>query len=200
LRPENTAGPSAPLRSGRDDNASAHENVHEAELVARARLGDQEAFSQLYQLHNGYVRGIGRNILRDDSVDDLCQDTFLLAFTRLDSFEGSARFRTWLTRIAINRCMAMLRKRRYVVPLEEADDALNRCFYATTDAGLEGAPARMDLEKMMSLLTPARRQVLKMAYLDGVPDLEIAAALGISVAAVKTRLYQAKRKMRRFYS
>ena len=62
--------------------------MDESRLVAAARQGDQGAFAELYRLHHAYVRGICRNILRDDSVDDLCQDTFLVAFTRLDSFAG----------------------------------------------------------------------------------------------------------------
>ena len=86
--------------------------MDETGLIAAARLGDQDAFAELYQLHIRYVRAIGRSILHTDDLDDMCQDTFLLAFTRLDSFEGNSRFRTWITRIAINRCLVTLRKER----------------------------------------------------------------------------------------
>ena len=197
---EGTAGPSTSLRSGRDENSFQHAQDTDAALVARARLGDEDAFRELYRLHSRYVRAIGRNILRDDSVDDLCQDTFLLAFTRLDGFAGTARFRTWLGRIAINQCMMALRKRRYVVPVEATNEDLDRCFFVTTDAALEGAPARMDLEKMMKVLTPLNRRILVMSYLEGIPEQEIAEILGLAERAVANRLYRAKREMREIFS
>ncbi len=86
--------------------------MDETELIAAARLGDEDAFAELYRQHIGYVRAIGRSILRNRELDDMCQETFLLAFQRLDSFEGNGRFRSWITRIAINRCLAILRKGR----------------------------------------------------------------------------------------
>jgi RNA polymerase sigma-70 factor (ECF subfamily) len=189
-----------PHRSGRDDDFIRTEEDSDAALVARARLGDEAAFTELYRLHSGYVRGIGRNILRDDSVDDLCQDTFLLAFTRLDSFAGTARFRSWLTRIAINQCMIALRKRRYLVPIKAAEDALDQYFFANTDASLQGAPARMDLEKMMKVLTPLNRRILVMSYLEGIPEQEIAEVLGLKRVTVANRLRRAKRRMRDTFS
>jgi DNA-directed RNA polymerase specialized sigma24 family protein len=60
--------------------------MNETQLIAAARLGDEDAFAELYRQHAGYVRAIGRSILRKNDVDDMCQDTFLLAFTRLDRF------------------------------------------------------------------------------------------------------------------
>jgi RNA polymerase sigma-70 factor (ECF subfamily) len=170
--------------------------VDESRLIAAARLGDQGAFAELYRLHHTYVRGICRNILRDDSVDDLCQDTFLVAFTRLDSFAGKAKFRSWITRIAINQCLMTLRKKRHYVPVPLDEESLDRYIFIAKDAVLEGAPARMDLERMMSVLTESTRQMLIMAYLEGVPDLEIAETLGLSLDAVRTKLSRAKRKMR----
>ena len=89
-----------------------------------------------------------------------------------------------------------LRKRRHYVPVPLDEDTLNRYIFIAKDAVLEGAPARMDLEEMMSVLTDSTRQMLVMAYLEGIPDLEIAETLGLSVDAVKTKLSRAKRKMR----
>jgi RNA polymerase sigma-70 factor, ECF subfamily len=174
--------------------------VDERRLIAAARLGDQGAFAELYRLHHGYVRGICRNILRDDSVDDLCQDTFLVAFTRLDSFSGSAKFRAWITRIAVNQCLMTLRKRRHYVSIEQEEDLLERFVFVARDAVLEGAPARMDLEKMMSVLSDSSRQMLVMAYLEGIPELEIAESLGLSVDSVRCRISRAKRKMRDMFT
>lgn len=174
--------------------------MDESGLIAAARQGDQAAFAELYRLHHVYVRAICRNILRDDSVDDLCQDTFLVAFTRLDSFAGKSRFRTWMTRIAINQCLMALRKRRHYVPVPLDEEAIDQYVFVVKDAVLEGAPARMDLEKMMSVLTDSTREMLIMAYLDGIPETEIAEALGLSVNAVRCKLSRTKRKMRDMFS
>ena len=171
-------------------------DVDESNLIAAARQGDQGAFAELYRSHHMYVRGICRNILRDDSVDDLCQDTFLVAFTRLDTFAGHAKFRSWITRIAVNQCLMTLRTRRHYVLIEDEDDILNRFIFVTKDAVLEGAPARMDLEKMMSVLSDSTRQMLIMACLDGNSEQEIAEKLGLSANIVRKRIYWAKRKMR----
>jgi RNA polymerase sigma-70 factor (ECF subfamily) len=182
-----------------------HENaqgvgVDESGMIAAARQGDQAAFAELYRLHHVYVQGICRNILRDDSVDDLCQDTFLVAFTRLESFAGKSQFRSWITRIAINQCLMTLRKRRHYVPVPLDEDTIDRYVFVANDAMLEGAPARMDLEKMLSVLTDSTRRMLIMAYLDGNTDQEIAEKLGLDADIVRKRIYWAKRRMRSTFS
>jgi RNA polymerase sigma-70 factor (ECF subfamily) len=132
----------------------------------------------------------------------MCQETFLLAFMRLDSFEGNSRFRTWITRIAINRCLTILRKGRQASNVEshlvqmDAETAADRCAYASRDPQLEGVGARLDLERLLGMLKPMQRQVLEMAYLEDMPDLQIAEALGTTVVAVKCTLYRVKRLLR----
>jgi RNA polymerase sigma-70 factor (ECF subfamily) len=171
-------------------------DVDESELIAAARKGDQGAFAELYRSHQSYVHGVCRNILRDDSVDDVCQDTFLVAFTRLDTFAGTAKFKSWITRIAVNQCLMTRRKRRHYVSVALEEDVLDKYILVAKDAVLEGAPARMDLEKMMSVLTDSTREMLIMACLDGNTELEIAEKLGLSADLVRKRIYWAKRKMR----
>jgi RNA polymerase sigma-70 factor (ECF subfamily) len=180
--------------------------MNETELIAAARLGDEDAFAELYRQQAGYVRAIGRSILRKNDVDDMCQDTFLLAFTRLDRFDGNAQFRTWITRIAINQCLIALRKGRQPsngetnllqIDEEMADDGvMDRCIFASIDTQLESVPARLDLTKLLRVLKPAQRQLLEMAYFEGIPDLEIAEILGITLANVKSNLHRAKRRVR----
>jgi RNA polymerase sigma-70 factor, ECF subfamily len=174
--------------------------MDETGLIAAARLGDQDAFAELYQQYIRYVRAIGRSILHTDDLDDFCQDTFLLAFTKLKGFEGNAHFRSWITRIAINRCLVILRDRgrprNDESQVVQMDANLERHGFASIDAQLEGVPARLDLNRLLRVLSPGQRKVLELAYLEDMPDLEIAEALGTSLAAVKCRIYQAKRKVR----
>jgi RNA polymerase sigma-70 factor (ECF subfamily) len=165
--------------------------MEECELIAAARMGDEEAFTRLHQLHVGYVRGVARSIMHSNEVEDLCQDTFLLAFTRLKSFEGTAQFRTWLTRITVNQCLVSLRRDRSKMVQIDAED------FAGNDALLDGVAGRIDMDKLLRRLRPCQRQVLEMAYLDDMPDQEIAAALNTSLSSVKSKIYQAKRRLRK---
>jgi RNA polymerase sigma-70 factor, ECF subfamily len=174
--------------------------MDETELIAAARLGDEDAFAELYRQHIRYVRAIGRSILRNRDLEDMCQETFLLAFMRLDSFEGNARFRSWITRIAINRCLVILRKTRQASNGEShlVQMDADRYVYVSRDSQLEGVGARLDLERLLGKLNPAQRQILEMAYLEDIPDLQIAEALGTTVVAVKCTLYRVKRILRKY--
>jgi RNA polymerase sigma-70 factor (ECF subfamily) len=177
--------------------------MDETELIAAARSGDQDAFAELYQLHLGYVRAVGRAILRKNDLDDMCQDTFLLAFTRLRSFEGNSQFRTWITRIATNRCLVILRKERrngdsnqIRIDPETSDDLLDGCIFASEDKNLEGLPTRLDMDRLLHRLKPMQRLVLEMAYVEDMPAQEIAEMLGTTLASVKNSIHHAKRRVR----
>ncbi len=164
----------------------------ECELIAAARVGDEEAFAKLHQLHAGYVRGVARSIMHSHDVEDICQDAFLLAFTRLHLFDGTARFRTWLTRITVNQCAVRLRRRK--LPMASIENAES---LAGNDSQLEGVAARMDVDKLLQQLLPGQRQVLEMAYLDDMPDQEIADALHMTLLSVKGKIYGARRRLRK---
>jgi RNA polymerase sigma-70 factor (ECF subfamily) len=177
--------------------------MDETELIAAARLGDEDAFTVLYQQHLGYVKAAGRAILRRNELEDMCQDTFMLAFTRLHSFEGNSQFRTWITRIATNRCLAILRKERrngesHHIRLdpETSDDLLHGCLFASDDENLAGVQARLDMDKLLRGLKPMQRLVLEMAYVEDMPAQEIAEALGTTLACVKNSIHLAKRRAR----
>ena len=77
------------------------------------------------------------------------------------------------------------------------DELLDRYLFASKDIQLEGVAARLDLEKAAAaVLKPKQRRILEMAYLEDMPDLEIAEVLGITCAAVKSKIYRGKRKVR----
>jgi RNA polymerase sigma-70 factor, ECF subfamily len=179
--------------------------MEETELIAAARSGDKDAFTELYQRHLSYVKAIGHTILRKDDLDDMCQETFLLAFTRLHSFEGNSQFRTWISRIAMNRCLAILRKERQasngesnLIQLDEtSDELLDGCIFAREDKALEGVTLRMDLDRLLRVLRPVQRRVLELAYGEDTPEQEIAEILGISLARVKSTIHHAKLQVRK---
>src|SRR5437016_14600268 len=86
------------------------------ELVRRARSRDEAAVRVLTRRHNRRLYRIARSILRNDSeAEDVVQETYVRAFTRLDSFRTDSRFTTWLTRSAINEALGRLRRQRPTV-------------------------------------------------------------------------------------
>ena len=181
-------------------------SMDETELIAAARMGNEDAFAVLYRQHARYVRAIGRSILGAEDSEDMCQDTFLRAFTRLDRFEGNSQFRTWITRIAINQCLLRLRKGRqasngdsHLVQLDPEMAEVDRFLFAGKDTQLESLPVRLDTNRLLQELKPGQRRILEMAYLEDMPDLEIAEALGTTVVAVKCALYRVKRILRNAY-
>lgn len=179
--------------------------MDESSLIAAARLGDEDAFAEIYREHVGYVRAIGRSILRNSDLDDMCQDTFLLAFTRLHSFEGNCRIRTWISRIAINRCLATLRRARqssngesYIIRIDAelfANLEHDRWNFARTDKNLESLTVRLDLDRLLEVLDPIERQVIEMAYLEDMPSQQIAEILGLTLSLVKHKLRRAKKQL-----
>jgi RNA polymerase sigma-70 factor (ECF subfamily) len=180
--------------------------VTETELLAAASEGRNDAFRELYKRNLPSVRAVGRSILRTNDVDDICQETFLLAFTRLDSFKQHSNFRTWITQIARNQCLMALRRSRQITNGESQllqideemtnDDMLGQCIFVVEDNYLPGVPARLDLPKLLRVLKPLQRRILEMAYLEDIADQEIADRFGTTLASVKSIIHHAKRRVR----
>src|SRR5438105_8086475 len=105
--------PSLHEKRSREANGEA---LPDEELVRRARDRDEAAVRVLTRRHNRRLYRIARSILRNDSeAEDVVQETYVRAFTRLDSFRTDSRFTTWLTRIAMNEALGRLRRQRPTV-------------------------------------------------------------------------------------
>jgi len=79
------------------------------------------------------------------------------------------------------------------------DEVLDRYLFASRDKNLEGVAVRLDMEKLLSMLTPSQRRVMEMAYLENIPAQEIAEMLGSTLKAVKNKLSRGKRRIRNLY-
>ena len=174
--------------------------MDEAQLIAAARVGDQDAFAELYREHHRYVRAIGRSILQTDDLDDMCQETFLSAFMGLQTFEGNSRFRTWISRIALNQGLMILRRQRRLGPHDDqllnTKESVEPSMVSYCDPSLDGVAQKLDLEKLLGHLTPVQREALRLAYVEEMEAPDIATALKTTVAAIKGRLAVAKKKLK----
>jgi RNA polymerase sigma-70 factor (ECF subfamily) len=184
---------------------SQNELLQSKYLVAAARSGSSAAFAQLREI---YGRRVYRTLLtmtknREDAEDAL-QDTFLRAFMALHTFEERSSFYTWVTRIATNSALMILRKRR--IHREVSFDSAGE-----TEEGISGfefedggpSPEHICVHRqsyacmLRSIwnLQPRLRQVIEMQMTDNYSIREIAQALEISEPAVKSRLARARARL-----
>lgn len=163
-------------------------------LVERARLGERRAFETLYRENVGRVYALCLRMSGDaDRAEELTQDVFVRAWSRLSSFRGDSQFSTWLHRIAVN---AVLQKRR--------GDKRRELRVETRDAEqLAEAPAprvttmeRMDLERAVAALPEGARAVFLLHDVQGYKHHEIADMMGLAVGTTKAQLHRARRLLR----
>ena len=171
-------------------------------LVNSARRGDYAAFETLVKKHTSRVFYHSMKFLnRQEDAEDILQETFLQAFRGLGAFRGDASFLTWLLKIATNNCLMKLRsnKRADLVsldkPVEIDGSELPR---EIVDWSNNPSTQRMEeetreyLERALSRLPEDKRLVLVLKDVEGFSNQEIAETLGMSVAAVKSRLHRAR--------
>lgn len=178
----------------------------ESALVARAKNGDTEAFSELVSHYDRRVFRMAKQITQnDDDAEDVLQESFLKAYTHLDNFKGDSKFYTWLVRIAVNEALMKLRKRRSdrTVPLDEpidtGEDEMVREI-AVWDENPEDSYSREELatilDQAVQSLRPAYRTVFILRDIEELSIEETAQALDLSISAVKSRLLRARLQLR----
>lgn len=166
-------------------------------LVARALLGqDRRAFEQLLRRHQGMVRAQLRRLLHGDeaAADDLAQETFLLAWRKLDQFRGESRFSTWLYRIAYSCSLQALRKRPWAGD-EAGEGELERFPAAPQPVDLQ-----LDVERAMRRLSAAEQAVLLHCVQLGLSHEEAAYVLAMPLGTVKTHALRGKAKLKAWLS
>jgi len=171
----------------------------QAELVARAREGDQEAFEELVRATYADTYTLAKRLTgNEEDARDVVQESYLRAYKGLKRFRGDAQFTTWLYRITANCANTHMgkRSRRRTEPLPEdvvlIDTNPERDPAARADASL----LRDRLETALDDLPPKLRSVVVLRDVYDLPHEAIAAELGISESAAKVRLHRARRKLR----
>jgi RNA polymerase sigma-70 factor (ECF subfamily) len=176
-------------------------------LVATAKMGDEEAFETLVKRHRPRIFSVALRYTRvREDAEDVVQQTFQKMFVHLNNFEGKSSFATWLTSIAINEALMLLRTGRVQreVPIDDLDgDEETRVRFNVADASPNPEASCLQQEgvKMLSAamrqLSPGMRAVLEFRDLRELSVRETARRLGLSVAAVKGRLFHGRKKLRR---
>jgi RNA polymerase sigma-70 factor, ECF subfamily len=174
-------------------------------LVAAAKRGNAQAFEEIVSRHKQRVLAVAQRITNNrEDAEDVTQESFHKAFLHLDDFEEKSRFSTWLTRIAMNEAFMVLRRRRgcfEVLPVSPDDDVRS-----SPEVFVDQSPdpeescwqrERTDLlTKAINRLGPKIRSTILLRDIEERSVAETAKILGTSVAAVKARVLQGRRKLR----
>ena len=156
--------------------------------MMQAKL-DQETFSALVVENQETLFHTAKAILRsDEDAEDAVQEAICAAFERRESLREADKFRPWLLRILVNKCYDTCRRRRPTVDLEDVADYL--------PAKSQDHTERLTLWQAVMALSGDLRAAVTLFYYDGLSSREISGALGISEAAVKTRLSRGRAKLR----
>lgn len=172
----------------------------DTDLLSRARAGDITAFAEFVRRFEVRVRAVLARLLDDDrDVEEAAQDVFVQAWRNLDRFRGDAAPFTWLYRIAVNEALQRARRRRLeTIPLEElsAAGAGPAAPGPTPPTAAENRELREFLINRIRALPIEYRAPLVLRDVEGLSQPEVAEALGISVAAAKSRIHRARMRLR----
>jgi len=191
-------------KRGASSGSLADAETDEA-LIAAAKTGDERAFATLINRHQSrvFALALGYTRIREDA-EDIVQQTFQKVFVYLREFQGKSSFSTWLTRIAINESLMFLRRgraARKLIDNTRSEDASSREL-KILDSSPNPEMSYLQQETVhilfsaMAQLSPTSRIAMELKELRELSGSDTARHLGVSVSAVKARVFHGRRKLR----
>jgi RNA polymerase sigma-70 factor (ECF subfamily) len=167
--------------------------VDQRELVERARGGDHDAFAELARAAVLRLDQAARLIVRDPELArDAVQEGLIRAWRELPKLRDPDRFNAWLYRLTVNSCIDLTRRRRRrLIEVE-----LTSLHVPGTSDGAGARADRDEIDQVLRRLDEHGRAIIVLHYFVGLPLTDVAAALGIPVGTVKSRLHRALTQMR----
>jgi len=177
----------------------------ESALIERLKAGDEEALEALFALYSPKLYNVAYRILGEVAdTQEVIQDVFWTAYRKAKTFQGNSQFSTWLYRLTINAALGRIRRSKknqeveyeeFLPKFQEDGHHLVRPvvdWSDTLDENYAQKEIQQFLKDALDLLKPIDKSVVVLSDLEGMSDKEIAAAVGITVSAVKTRLHRAR--------
>ncbi len=166
--------------------------------IRQAMAGDREAFAHLVEAYQTPVYNLAYRMLGDPvEAEDAAQETFLRAYTRLNTYRPERKFSSWLLAIASHHCIDRLRRRRFQCPsLDEVTPWLASDGDQPEEAVIE-RERRDEVQALLDELPAPYRATVILRYWYDLSYREIAEAMGITEGAVKSRLHRARRMLAR---
>jgi RNA polymerase sigma factor (sigma-70 family) len=166
----------------------------EARLMSRVALEDIAAFEAIYRAFYPRLTRFLRGMLRQGAlVDEVLDDTMMIAWRKAHTWDGTSRLSTWLFAIAYRQALKALRR---VVPTAELVEEPPIAPEAEPDGQLQREQLHRQLGAALSVLSIEHRAVMELTYYQGYSCREIAEIMGCPVATVKTRMFYARRKLK----
>jgi RNA polymerase sigma factor (sigma-70 family) len=171
-----------------------HFTPRHLDLIKQCRRGDQKAQFEIYRLYHAAMFNTTLRIVgNSDDAEDVMQEAFLKAFTKLDSYRGEVSFGAWLKRIMINKALDFLRLKREQISLEEAGPIGELEEEETREVDFRYTPET--IRKAIYALPEGYRIVLSLILLEGYDHEEVSMILNISNATSRTQYHRAKKKL-----
>jgi len=193
-----------------ENSVAQHSQVSDEQLLFKARSGDQGAFGELCSRYTGMLKQrISRIVRNREDAEDVLQETLLSAYRHLDTFRGTCRVSTWMTKIGINRSLTILRKRRSmpeVISEQVFEDGRRFESPEFRDPGLNPEQryiADQTIDKLRSIMRRLPVHVRTVMDLYCVKELRLkdaATILGITEATAKSRVLRGRNRLRRSLS
>jgi RNA polymerase sigma-70 factor, ECF subfamily len=187
-------------RPGRGAFGPGHSAATEASLIARAQAGDIAAFEQLSGAYADRVFMLLLRLLGDrDEAADVAQEVMLRAWRGIGNFHGRSSYFTWLYRIAMNEANRALEKRAHLpagVSISERELQLPASAAEEPARQAEASELRLVLRRAIADLPPELRTAIVLRDVEGLSTQEAAEIAGVGQAAFKSRLHQARLRVR----
>jgi len=168
----------------------------DSDLVLRSQRSDPAAFEELIRQHQRMIHSLTYRMTGSlADAEDLAQETFLRAYEQIGTFRGTAKFSTWLYRIAVNICLnwRQSEKRRFQLHARAAEEFSTQ----HAPAGNATEDKSSDVQAALLKLPAKQRATIVLTIYDGLNHAEAAHVLGCSETTVSWRIFAAKRKLKR---
>jgi RNA polymerase sigma-70 factor (ECF subfamily) len=173
----------------------------ESACVIRAQQGSSEAFTRLVEAYQTPVYNLCYRMLGEhEAAEDAAQETFLRAYQYLRRYDCRRPFATWLLSIAAHYCIDSLRRRRYsTVAVDHGQETsclqMADAHAPNPESEVARREERGQIQALLKSLNAVDRAIVVMRYWQECPETEIADALDLTVTAVKSRLFRARREL-----
>ena len=199
----NHIGPSLPILAG---TVAFTDPATDETLVATAKMGDEEAFETLVKRHRPRIFSVALRYIRiREDAEDVVQQTFHKMFVYLNNFEGKSSFATWITRIAINETLMLLRRARAlrevsVDNLSSEDESVPALEIPDRSPDPEAEYLQREGQQILFTaigeLRPGMRTAIELRELDELSTRESARRMDLSLSTIKARVFQGRKKLR----
>ena len=182
--------------AGRDstERPARGADAEDVRLMARVALEDVRAFETVYRRYYPRLARFLRGMLRQPAlVDEVLDDTMLVAWRKAHTWDAGSQLSTWLFAIAYRQALKAVRRDS---PAHEFEDEPAAPASAEPDGELEQHQLQRRLATALVALTPEHRAVVELTYYQGYSCREIADIVGCPVATVKTRMFYARQRLR----